>query len=622
MRSNDRRSLLATDGEAGYCSYDDDDLHAAARLRKKRQRLRECLWIGCGVLLISLVGVGLFFATHPWGTKTPAEPTLAKYRHAAVASDVSLCSHIGRQILEVDGGNAVDAAVATLLCMGLADPQSMGIGGGFFMSIYNRTTGKSYSIDARETAPGKATVDMFYKGANSSKGGLAIAVPGEIRGYQVAMVNHGSLSWKQVFLPAVTMATNGFPVPLSLQHALEDFKAAFGNNINETVAAYPQFGKTFINPETKDIYKEGETIKMPELGRTLKVISEEGPDAFYNGSLTQDILREFQDAGSIITAEDLLAYRAKYSDSYSYKLSNNYTLHTSKAPSGGVILLFILGILDGYNFTPSDISSTEKSILTFHRFIEAFKFAYAKRTQLADEDFEKNVTELVANLTSRSYIESIRSQIWDNQTHPYMYYGPTYYQENKTSTAHLSIVDQFGNAVAVTSTVNARFGANVFGNRTGIIWNDEMDDFATSTKPNDFGVFPSPANQIVPGKRPLSSMSPAVFVDDKGDVKMVVGAAGGSRITTATAWVAAQVMWFRENIKEAIDSLRLHHQLLPPMFTYEKGFDMDIIKGLKALGHNATEVSPGMSIVQGITRQDGYLYANSDYRKGGTPDGY
>ncbi|WAR05429.1 GGT1-like protein [Mya arenaria] len=486
------------EGGAGYCSYDDDELQAASRLRRKRQRLRACLWMSCGVFLIAMVGVAVFFLTNSAATKggkgDNPTPEMGKYRHAAVASDVTQCS-------EKAGGNAVDAAVAALLCMGLADPQSMGIGGGFFMTIYNRTTGESHSIDARETAPIHATVDMYYGNASSSKGGLSIAVPGEIKGYKLAMDKFGSLPWKQVFTPAVTMATEG----------------------------------------------------------------------------------------AIITSEDLLGYQPLFSTAYNMTLRNNkHTIFTPQTPSSGVILMFILALLDGYDFKPEDIQTTKGKILTYHRIIEAFKFAYAKRTDLADEMFVDSVKQLVANLTSPEYIDSIHKQIWDNQTHPFMYYGPTFYHDNKTSTAHL-------------------FGSEVFGNRTGIIWNDEMDDFATSDKPNDFGLYPSPANEITPGKRPLSSMCPAVLVDSNGEVSMVVGAAGGSRITTATAWVATRVLWLGESIKQSIDSPRIHHQLLPPEFSYEPGIEKAVIDGLVALGHNATQVSPGKSIVQGVTRGGDFL---------------
>ncbi|KAL4229164.1 Gamma-glutamyltranspeptidase 1 [Mactra antiquata] len=634
MSYQDQRVRLLSEEEgSGFTSYDDDELQAAAKLRRKRQRFRACLWISCGVILIMLFGVGLYFGTSTNGMYhndqcNPADlnsaagcipSRMGKYKHAAVSSDVTQCSQIGRDALK-KGGNAVDAALASLLCMGLADPQSMGIGGGFFMTIYNRTSKTSISIDARETAPGQATEDMFYKnGTSPSTGGLAIGVPGEIRGYETAF-KYCKLPWKQLFQPAIDMAINGFKVPKSLEEALVDFVQSYPNeNITEK---FPQFVKLYSNPKTGKWLKEGDILQLPELGETLKLIATEGADAFYNGSLTKKILDELNAAKSIITQADLLNYTTRTEPALEYTFRGNDKIFVPTSPSGGAVLIFILNILDGYGLTKDDFNSKEKKILTYHRIIEAFKFAYAKRTDMADEIYWPSVKQLIANLKSREYGDEIRSKIWDNQTHSVEYYGPTFHDRYTTSTAHLSVVDEGGNAVSVTSTINGRFGAKVFGSQTGIFYNNEMDDFATSDKPNEFGVYPSPANKIKPGKRPLSSMCPAVLTHKDGTVKLVIGAAGGSRITTATAYAAVHNLWLNENIEQSIDALRLHHQLLPPDISYEEGFDQDIINGLVAKGHNVTQTSVGKSIVQGITKDSEYLYAESDVRKHGLPAGY
>jgi len=280
-----------------------------------------------------------------------------------------------------------------------------------------------------------------------------------------------------------------------------------------------------------------------------------------------------------------------------------------------------LNILDGYNFKPKDIDDEHSAALTYHRVIEAFKFGYAKRTNLADEDFY-NVTELVKNLTSRSYADEIRKLISDNTTRDYSFYGPTYYDQNTTGTSHLSVIDTEGSAVAVTSTINARFGSKLRGMRTGIIFNDEMDDFSSPNITNFFGLRPSPANFIVPGKRPLSSMSPAIFINPDGSVAKVIGAAGGSKITSAVAWVSTHNMWLGQNIRVAINARRLHHQLLPPWIQYEDGFNKNLVKDFKSFGHNVTEYGLGASIAQGIDVEDDVIYANCDFRKGGEPDGF
>uniref|UniRef100_A0A0B7AUX9 Gamma-glutamyltransferase n=1 Tax=Arion vulgaris TaxID=1028688 RepID=A0A0B7AUX9_9EUPU len=362
-------------------------------------------------------------------------------------------------------------------------------------------------------------------------------------------------------------------------------------------------------------------MTRPQLAVTYKIISEEGAHAFYNGSLTGSILEDLKDIGSIITRTDLLNYVALEKNPLEVILNGGIKMVSPPPPGSGAVLSFILNILDGYNFTDNNLATDSSSTLTYHRMIEAFKFAYAKRTNLGDEDFV-NVTELVQNLTSKAYADSIRKLITDNETHSYEYYGPTFYDQETTGTSHMSVLDHHGNAVSVTSTINGRFGSYRRGTRTGIIFNNEMDDFSSPNITNEYGIPPSPANFIIPGKRPLSSMCPAVFINLDGSANLVLGAAGGSKITTSTAWVAAHVLWLGLSIEKAIEIPRLHHQLLPPWISFETGFKESLIQALRQLGHNATEFIPGQSVVQGIDVRDGFIYAVSDYRKGGTPNGY
>lgn len=596
--SSDYESLL----------HEDEESH---KMQQRRKRGRICILLVTVLLMFSALIVGLYFVGQ--ATKTDASDTAHRYKHAAVASDVAQCSTIGRTILKA-GGNAVDSAIATLLCMGVADTQSMGIGGGFFMTIYNRTSGIAVAVDARETAPSLANETMFEGNPNSShEGPLSIAVPGEVRGYWETHKLYGRLPWKDLFLPTIEMTESGFKVPKSLADA---FNASSVSIFNE-----PSLHQAYVNPATGKVYREGELLKLPQLAATLRAIADEGEAAYYNGSLTASILADLKDIGSIITREDLLFYKPLITKATEITLDNGVRVFSPPPPSSGVLLSFMLNVLDGYNFTGADMSTTEGAIRTLHRVIETFKFAYAKRTDLADENFA-NITDLVANLTSRAYADSIRAQITDNSTHNVSYYGPTFYDRFTTGTAHLSIIDAEGNAVSVTSTINARFGSKQRGKRTGILFNDEMDDFSSPNITNIFGIPPSPANFIQPGKRPLSSMCPAVFVSPSGDVRLVVGAAGGSRITTATAFVAASELWLGDSMDTAVSSLRLHHQLLPDYIEYEVGFDQKVVSGLEKLGHKVQPVQLGQSIVQAVAQLSGYLYATSDFRKGGIPDGY
>ncbi|KAH9509275.1 Gamma-glutamyltranspeptidase 1 [Bulinus truncatus] len=573
--------------------------------------------ISCGVkialagTLSLLISAGVTLAV-VFGTRQNGRGNTEQegYKSAAVAADTQICSTVGKYILQEKGGNAI----AALICTGLGSPQSMGIGGGFFMTIYNRTTGQSTIIDARETAPKAATADMFIENKQASAiGPLSIAVPGEIKGYWYTHQKYGRIPWSDLFQPSIKFAEEGFPVPIGLHKALIDGESF--------IKAEPSLRAAYWNEKTGALYKEGEIIKMPELAQTLKAIAQGGEQTFYNGSLTDLIMQDLKDIGSIITAEDLLNYRVKEKKPIQITLSGGMKVISPPAPSGGPVLSFILNVLDGFYFTSGDVVTAEKRIKTYHRIVETFKFAYAKRTGLGDDDFI-DIKNLLYNLTSKDYADNIRSQINDSRTYDYMYYGPTYYSRATTSTSQLAVLDEDGSAVSVTSTVNARFGSRRRGMRTGIIFNDEMDDFSTPNITNEWGIYPSPANFIAPGKRPLSSMCPAIFVDQKGDVSKVLGAAGGSMITSSTAWVAAHILWLGESIDGAVNLPRLHHQLLPPAVQFEKGFEDAVVQGLVAIGHNVTEFPRGRSIIQGINVANIIIYAKSDDRKGGLPDGY
>ncbi|XP_021375081.1 gamma-glutamyltranspeptidase 1-like isoform X2 [Mizuhopecten yessoensis] len=607
---------MAGKTKQAYVQLDETDNTCCTNNRKRTQ---FCLFVVCAVLVIILLAVGLFFLTNNTSpgvpTLKPSPSILGKYKHAALATDHSICSEIGRTILEKQGGSSVDATIAVQICYSVIQPQSSGIGGGFFMVVYNRTSRESTSIDAREVAPLAASEDMFVdKPGESEVGGKSIAVPSEIHGYKKAHDRFGRLPWSALFAPSIKLCMDGFPVP---QH-LEDYWIMERNKL----AKDPDTFKTYTDPATGDFYKAGEIIKLPALGKTLQTIATEGAESFYSGNLSKNILLDLKEKGSLITAQDLLGYQTLMSKSLQSSMRDGSTLYSPGAPSGGAILIFIMNILDGYEIASGKDWKKEDKLLAFHRVTEAFKFAYAKRTDMGDPKFIKHVDGLVANLTSMDYADAIRKMIWDNATHDWPYYGPTYYDKYKTSTAHASIVGNDNLAVAVTTTVNLRFGSGVMGSRTGILFNDEMDDFSTPNKTNFFGVAPSPSNFIRPGKRPVSSMCPAILITKDNKIKMVVGAAGGTRITTATAYVMTNILWFGDTVKQAVDYPRIHHQLLPPEVSYEQGFPEYYVNGLRELGHNVT-LSNSKSIVNAITGDGSWFYANSDYRRpGSNPDGF
>ncbi|KAH9514847.1 Gamma-glutamyltranspeptidase 1, partial [Bulinus truncatus] len=485
------------------------------------------------------------------------------YRSAAVAADTQICSSIGKEVL-LKGGNAVDAAIASLLCTGLVNPQAMGIGGGFFMTIYNRSNGQATVIDARETAPG-LTSDTMYKSRKDSKNGrLSIAVPSEVQGYWYAHQRYGKLPWKDIFEPSIRMAEDGFPVLRILRRALV--------GLREDVLQDKGLKEIFWNNSTNDLYKEGEIMKRPKLAKILKVIALEGAQAFYDGSLTGIILQDLKDIGSIITREDLQNYTVLEKSPVTIRLNNGMTVLTTPSPSSGPVLALALNVLDGrlynitgdnveyigrlynitsdndeyialfvtcvstgYNFTPTALSTPEGRKRTYHRIVETLKFVYAKRSGLGD-DMYMDLRDLVHNLTSREYASVIRGRINDSRTYGFRYYEPIYASNHASGTTHLSVLDEDDNAVSATSTINTRFGSLRAGVRSGIIFNNEIDDFSFLNISNEWQLSPSPVNFIAPGKRPSSSMCPVVILDSKDSVSKVLGGAGGSLITSAITW--------------------------------------------------------------------------------------
>ncbi|XP_068633058.1 glutathione hydrolase 1 proenzyme-like [Battus philenor] len=547
--------------------------------------------------------------TDPIYALRPSPSVLHVFRQAAVCTDAPYCSKVGREILAANG-SAVDAAIAAMFCNGVLNQQSMGLGGGFFMTVYIKEEEKAYAVIAREAAPGAATEDMFHGNKEmSSKGPLSIGVPGELRGLWAVYKKWGKLPWENLIAPTLEFCENGFVIS---QVLFDGFASA------PYIKNDPNLRKVFYNPTKEEFHGPGTVVKPSEaFCRTLKQIAKKGGDELYNGSLAVEFLDDLQRAGSIITAEDLRNYEAKITEPLAVPLSNGDTLHTPPPPSSGVILVNILNVLSGYNFTSHSIETTDDKILTYHRIIEAFKYAYATRTKLGDIDF-LDLKDLILNVTTPKYGAEVRARINDSYTsNDTAAYGAEVYSQPDAGTAHISVISSDGNAVSVTSSINYYFGAGVTTLNTGIVMNNVMDDFSSPGITNFFGVKPSPANFIAPGKRPLSSMSPSIIVDKGSNAKMVIGASGGTKITTAVALTLIRKLWFGQSIKEAVDEARLHHQLFPMQVQYEYGITRDIIQGLKAKGHGMERYRGRGSIVCALFRNRTGIYANADFRKGG-----
>ncbi|XP_055680915.1 glutathione hydrolase 1 proenzyme-like isoform X2 [Lutzomyia longipalpis] len=525
-------------------------------------------------IVVAAVVIALYFTV--WKPKD--EPTDGPHKMAIVANGME-CADIGMSILK-QKGSAADAALATLFCEGVTCPQSMGLGGGFVMTIYSKEKGQVESLMAREVAPLAATEDMFKNGTvDSVEGGLAIAVPGELRGYWEVHQKYGVLPWADLIQPTIELCRQGHLVSPYLENILRGRATR--------IYAVPSLREIYINPETNTTWQQGDRIKRLQLAQTLEVIAAEGVDALYNGTLTKGFIEDIQNFGGIVTEEDLLEYRVRWEKPVTARLKSGYTLYSTAAPSSGPLLAFILNIMD-------DFMEDMHSPVTWHRVIESFKHAYARRTQMGDPAFVPSVHQLVANLTNPEFAKYVRSLIDDDTTYnTFDYYGAEFGNVEDHGTAHVSVLAPNGDAVAATSTVNYIFGAMRRSQSTGIILNDEMDDFSIPGKDNVYGIPSSPANFVYPRKTPMSSMCPSILVDREGNARMIVGGAGGSKITTSVSYLIMRHLLFNESLMDAMHAKRIHHQLAPMRVDFENGFSEEIIKGFSDRNHEVYEVSPG-----------------------------
>ncbi|CAG9810142.1 unnamed protein product [Chironomus riparius] len=536
-------------------------------------------------------------------SSTTENPQIAQ--KSAIVTNGLECAAIGRKIFEL-GGNVADVAVSVVLCEGITCPQSSGIGGGFFLTFYSKANGTVKTLNARERAPAAATEDMFVANPiESQSGGKSVAVPGEIKGLWDLHQNYGSLKWKDLLHHVIELCREGHEVSRYLENI-------FRNN-EARIFGEPSLRDVYINPQTNHTYRLGEKIKRLKLAETLEVIAQEGVDSIYGGgSIGTKIVEDVQSRNGILTIEDLMNYEVEWSTSYSTTIINNHTLHTFPLPSSGACLVFIFNLLRDYEL--------KHDALTYHRIAEAFKFAYAKRTHLGD-DHTDEIKEMIDNLTNQAYADEIRKLINDTKTtNDIKYYGPLYTDVENHGTANVGILAPNGDAIAVTNSINYLLGAFFRSEQTGIIMNNHMDDFSTPGAPNIYGIPPSPANFIKPGKNPLSSMIPSMVIDGNGDVKMIVGAAGGSRIPTGVFAAIFNHLYLNKTLVAALDARRLHHQLTPLDLQYESNFDSEIMRLLnEQYGHTLRENLPdgGFAAVTAISVDDGDIVASYDSRRGG-----
>ncbi|KAL2130523.1 hypothetical protein VTI74DRAFT_6264 [Chaetomium olivicolor] len=523
----------------------------------------------------------------------------------AVASESSICSKIGIDTIAA-GGSAADAMVSTTLCVGVIGMYHSGIGGGGFMLVRDEH-GRYETIDYRETAPAAASRDMYEHNQNASMfGGLAVGVPGELRGLEYLHQKYGTLPWKTLVMPAVRVARDGFRVTEDLVRYM---KAASVYN-NTFLVDDPIWSEDFAPNGT--LLQLGDTITRKRYAESLERIANEGTDVFYKGEIAKSMINFIQKMNGTMILDDLENYKVEVKPALNITYGD-YRLFTTEAPSSGAVMLSVLKTMEQY--PTEDLIDAN---LTTHRFVEAMKFAYGARLRLGDPDFLKNITKYQAELLTDDTAKNIRHRILDNKTQPLEAYDPlSLYAPDSHGTSHIVTADHSGLTVTSTTTINLLFGAQIMTPDTGIILNNEMDDFSQPNRHNAFGFAPSPSNFIHPRKRPLSSITPLIAEHaSNSSLFFATGAAGGSRIISATTQVAWNVLAFNMSMHNAVARPRVHHQLMPDVLRVEEGWEEDVVAGLREKGHEVEWMAPGLSAVQGVMRfRDGTFDAVGETRQ-------
>ena len=562
------------------------------------------LLAGCSRAL-GPAGTPVVHAAFPegWAAKRQRPPAIAD--HGMVVTNSPLATQAGVEILK-RGGNAVDAAVAVGFALEVTYPFAGNLGGGGFMVI-RMADGQSTAVDYRETAPMAATRDMYVENGKltnkSTIGALASGVPGSVAGMAAALAKYGTMSLHDVMQPAIRLASDGFVVDSALSRSLAS-SARLIKQFDGAAVFFP--GGEPLAP--------GTLLRQPALARTLTLIADHGPSAFYDGPIADEIVAQMQHDGGIITRQDLAAYRPVMREPIvgTYR---GYTLYAMPpSSSGGVTMVEILNQLETWKTLPPFNSAEYKHLLA-----ETFQRAFIDRnTKLGDPAF---VTNPLAMLTDKAYARKLASTITPDRATP----SPTFSAAAEPMhTTHYSIVDSSGNAVSTTTTLNSGYGSGVFVAAGGFFMNDEMDDFASQPgKPNQFGLVQGEINAIQPGKRMLSAMSPTIVLDPSGKLFMVVGAAGGPTIITGVAQVILNVIDQRMSLPDAMFAPRVHDQAWPDVLTYEAGgLSMSAQDSLTAMGHKLRAVSQLTNVNALMRGPDGRWIGVYEPRATGAAIGY
>jgi gamma-glutamyltranspeptidase/glutathione hydrolase len=552
-------------------------------------------------------------AAAPTAGTTANQPVRA--RHGIVASTSPIASRVGADIMQ-RGGNAIDAAVAVGLALAVTWPSAGNLGGGGFMMI-RRANGDTEIVDYRERAPLAASRDMYLdKDGNvikdaSTVGYKAIGVPGSVAGLALALQRHGKLKWADVIEPARRLADAGFEVPL---HVARSLRAS-----SDLLSRFPESQRIFLRDGKN--YDEGERFKQPELAATLARLKAKGPREFYEGDTARRIVEDVQANGGLITAQDLKEYEPTIRKPL-HGTYRGYEILTMPPPSsGGVALIEMLNMLEPYNLAEMEPNSSD----AIHLMVEIERRAFADRAAfLGDTDFVNSVP--ISGLVAKDYAANAIKTIKPDRATPsgdIREGNPVAYESPETT--HFTVIDEEGNVVSNTYTLNNSYGSGVTARGTGVLLNNEMDDFTSKPGvPNAYGLLQSENNAIAPRKRPLSAMTPTIVLKD-GKVVFAIGSPGGPTIINTVFQVIVNVLDFGMNLQQAIDAPRYHHQWMPDHIRWEPyGLNADTRKALEARGHKLADKPGYMGDAEGvmIEAQTGVRLGASDPRLGGAAVGY
>jgi gamma-glutamyltranspeptidase/glutathione hydrolase len=526
-----------------------------------------------------------------------------------VSSQEAVATRIGVEILK-KGGNAVDAAIATGFALAVTLPRAGNLGGGGFMMIHLAESGETKALDYREKAPAAAFRDMFLgedgepDNTKSRFSGLAVGVPGTVAGFAEAYERHGSgkLTWAQLVAPAIALARDGIEVTPDLSASLSSSARRLLNDPASRTIFYKTLGLPYL---------PGEILKQEDLAATLRLIADTGAAGFYTGDVARRIAQKVQDAGGGMTVEDLASYKPVWRRPVTGTYRGHDIASMPPPSSGGVHIVEILNILETFPLREFGPNSAD----AIHVMAEAMRRAYADRSKfLGDPDY---VEVPVEGLTSRAYAVSLADTIRMDAATPSedIRPGDPYpYESNETT--HFSVVDKDGNAVSNTYTLNFSYGVGLTADGTGVLLNNELDDFSAKPGvPNAYGLVGGTANAVEGGKRPLSSMSPTLVFRD-GKLLLATGSPGGSRIITTTLQIILNVIDHGMNIAEATAAPRIHNQWLPDEIRIEEGLSPDTVRMLEGRGHKI-EVKNAMGSTQSIMSVNGILAGASDPRRPG-----